>query len=502
MVAGQMLSFPKTIAYFARAESRLFHLAVIEELKQRYDCSVHFYCNGPEQVAFYTNRPEARLFESIEDAGFLMVAATRPVDDVEATVAEAREVERFIGRPISRLTSANRHLGRGFSPGGIYHPRSFTSENATQASLLAAYVKLLNFLRKQFEAKGIELVVNPYKEAAVIANAMNIPYRLMAGSRYHNYHYWAWNEHFENPGFLSRYRELKNSGAEPVSDLARPYDAHLANRKEFFRSRGVLAAIKKSSYRAAQFLYWRYRGYEKGSKGYLARDMIRLPFREFSEFKRLSKITTTTLQDMEGRPFVFFPLHIEPEAALQVISPEYLCQISAITSLARELPAGVSLVVKEAFGMVGRRPRDFYRQILEHKNVVFMRTDQLGVDCVRQSIGVATISGSAGLEASVNGRPVLSFGRHNMYNILESVSVITDELQIKPVLERMCDGAVDEDTIRTEGRRFLDAVVAESFDMGDFDYKDMLSFDRSNVEDALTRLVESVSSDLPRPEPY
>lgn len=494
--------FSAPIAYFARAESRLFHLDVVRRLKREAGCTVHFYCNGPEQVEFYRTNVEPGLLDSVQDGGWLLNAATEEPSDPTATLERARELETLIGRPLSRLTTANRHLGRGFSPGGLRHPRSFTSRTATRSSIMGGYVRILDFYLKEFKEKGIQLAVNPYKEAAVICNALSIPYRLMAGSRFHNYHYWAWNEHYETPLFHARYKALSNAGAEPVHDLMRPYDAHLANRNAFLKSRTLAKTVKQSARLAAQRAYWRLRGYEKGRRGYDAIEMSLLPFRQYAEFKKVSSFATTSLSELQGRPFIFFPLHIEPEAALQIVSPEYLLQLNAITSLARELPSGVTLAVKEAFGVIGRRTPAFYEQILEHKNVTFLRTDELGLDCVKQSIGVATISGSAGLEACVSGRPVVSFGRHNIYNDLESVCVVKDEATLYPILKRIADGGYDAERVRREGRLFLDAIVAESFDMRGYDYKNMRSYSQVSVEECFRMLVESVEANHASPPPY
>ena len=53
-----------------------------------------------------------------------------------------------------------------------------------------------------------------------------------------------------------------------------------------------------------------------------------------------------SLEDLEGKRFIFFPLSTEPES-LQTLSPEYFYQLAFITSIARDLPVGVYLVVKE-----------------------------------------------------------------------------------------------------------------------------------------------------------
>ena len=65
------------------------------------------------------------------------------------------------------------------------------------------------------------------------------------------------------------------------------------------------------------------------------------------------------------------------------MSPEYFYQLSCIAALSRDLPAGAILVVKETLAATGRRPRDFYAQIKEFKNVVMLDIRELGLEVVR-----------------------------------------------------------------------------------------------------------------------
>ena len=95
-----------------------------------------------------------------------------------------------------------------------------------------------------------------------------------------------------------------------------------------------------------------------------------------------------SLEDLEGKRFIFFPLSTEPES-LQMLSPEYFYQLAFITSIARDLPVGVYLVVKEHLAAVGRRPKDFYGQIMEFKNVIVANI---------QEDGMSQICGIHGLE--------------------------------------------------------------------------------------------------------
>ena len=87
------------------------------------------------------------------------------------------------------------------------------------------------------------------------------------------------------------------------------------------------------------------------------------------------------------------------------------------------------------------------------------------------------ITGSTGFEAAVMGKPVISFGRHNGYNMLPHVFHVTDLANTSEVIERIFDGGVDQAQARQAGVRYLQAVVDTSFDLGAYDYVDLKKYD-------------------------
>lgn len=94
------------------------------------------------------------------------------------------------------------------------------------------------------------------------------------------------------------------------------------------------------------------------------------------------------------------------------------------------------------------------------------------------------------------GKPVITFGRHNMHCFLPHVFTITDELQLRPAINRILSDAIDLDQARRDGQRFLAAAVACSFDALDFGLyvpgKPRLVTDAA-AENACTGLIESLS---------
>ena len=174
------------------------------------------------------------------------------------------------------------------------------------------------------------------------------------------------------------------------------------------------------------------------------------------------------------------------------IRPQYFYQLSCIAALSRDLPAGVLLVVKETLAATGRRPRDFYEQIREFKNVEFLNIEELGLEVVRNAAAVATITGTGGFEAAVMGKPVISFGRHNLYNILEHVRVITDEAELKNELASVLSNNFNKEKAKLDGARYLAAVKAISFDMGEFSTINGKNFTPNNIQEAYKGLLDGL----------
>ncbi|MEZ5670406.1 MAG: hypothetical protein R3F55_23830 [Alphaproteobacteria bacterium] len=261
----------------------------------------------------------------------------------------------------------------------------------------------------------------------------------------------------------------------------------------------VLLTLKKTAFLFARYLYWHLRGYQK-AKGYYVLENATYLWRRRRDIARMTSAELPGLEGFADAPFAFFPLATEPETALQRLSPEYLYQLAAIISVARDLPAGATLAVKEHFAATGRRPADFIGQISELKNVRLMNMAELGMAATRNCRVVVTISGSSGFEGAVMGKPVISFGRHNTYNLLDHVLVVTDEAQLKGYLERAFAMTFDEHKARADGQRFLQAVIDTSFDLGTFVPSEPDSIGPEALDNAFRALTDSLGLDAQRRE--
>jgi hypothetical protein len=113
---------------------------------------------------------------------------------------------------------------------------------------------------------------------------------------------------------------------------------------------------------------------------------------------------------MPERPFLFFPLHFQPEASTLIAGSYFVNQLEVVRSLAKSVPIGWEVAVKEHFWMRGQRELDFYRELEAIPNVSLTALDIPTRDLVDRAEVLAVIASNAGLEASLGGKGVLAFG--------------------------------------------------------------------------------------------
>jgi hypothetical protein len=479
------------VALYARSETRYLMNAVAAELKRRTGAAIVLYCGNRQEVDFYARLDRDGLFDEIVNFEPRLRERAARLPEGDALALVARGWEERLGITLNVLAVANRHFGRGYALGGFNHPRSRMSERTSYGDVLRHYCAALAYWDEEFGARGIDLVLNGNKETAVIARARGIPYRVMNGSRHRNHHNWGWNEFFENPEIEAAYRSEMSGEFAPVA-LDAPYASHLEFRALFLRQRRIWALLRRGTREVVRYAYWRMRRYEK-ARGYYLSENLRYFYRVWADTRGLARLARTRLSDLSGRRFAFYPLHLEPETSLQGLSPEHFYQLSLIAGVSRDLPAGAILAVKEHLTAMGRRPADFYRQIAEFKNVVLLDATELGLDCVREAAVTVTICGTAGFEAALLGKPVIAFGRHNLYGFLPHVRVVTDESRLAQYLREAFDGALPNDQTRHDGARFLAAVKACSFDLRAYSYRALTEFQSEAVDDACTVLLRSLA---------
>lgn len=468
-------------------------IAIARRLKDEFGSRIHVYFRSSQELES-ERAVSGDCWDSAQVVDVLERSLESELPHEDEIVARARAHEARLGTTISNFFFSHRQFGRGYSPGSVNYPRAPGDEKYSYFRLLHAYGALLDFWKGEVESKGITLLLHGNKEQAATARALGAEFRRMDVARYQNHWYWTPSEYFFNAATEQKFHTLRRSAVatarlEQAYGVSSVKDQRLRKRMSFPHA---LINSGHSTLRHLALMALR----RDAAKNFRLRDRLFFPFREYSAYRRMTGAGTARLADIGDKPFVFFPMHKEPENSLLLMSPEYLNPHAAVMSVSRDLPAGILLGVKENLWSLGRRPKEYYDQIKDLRNVFFFDIREPGLEIVRRANAVVTITGTAGYEAAILGRPVITFGRHNLCSIVDHCMTVTDEVQLRGYLERALSREIDEEKARADGARFLEAIVASSFDMGDWAvigagktrYR---NFSDTDVESAYRGLLES-----------
>jgi len=159
--------------------------------------------------------------------------------------------------------------------------------------------------------------------------------------------------------------------------------------------------------------------------------------------------------------FVFFPLHYEPEISLLLQAPSFTDQIHVANMMARSLPVGCLLYVKEHPQMARYRPRSFYKQLKKIPNIKLLDPSITSFQIIPHAKLIIVITGAAGWEATILGKPVITLGKI-FFNKLSFVGKCPKIEDLPLVIKKMLENPrYDEDELT----RYIAAIIEESADV-------------------------------------
>lgn len=125
-----------------------------------------------------------------------------------------------------------------------------------------------------------------------------------------------------------------------------------------------------------------------------------------------------TMDQLEMIDYAFYPLQSEPEIASLIWGKSYMNQIETIRNIARSLPVGTKLLVKEHPRSLGYRSSRYYKKILEIPNVLLIHPDTEVRPIIKNARIVITIAGFVAFEAVIYRVPAIMLGGPRPFCIL------------------------------------------------------------------------------------
>lgn len=141
-------------------------------------------------------------------------------------------------------------------------------------------------------------------------------------------------------------------------------------------------------------------------------------------------------------PYIYYALHMQPEASSSPLGGGFSDQLRAIRFLAQHLPQGWQLVVKEhPHQKLEERPVDFYEDILACPKVTLVSMEMSSDDLQAKALAIATLTGTAALEAWLKGRPALVLG-HILFQSAPGIYKIRTDEDLQAAYQALEQGVI------------------------------------------------------------
>jgi hypothetical protein len=178
--------------------------------------------------------------------------------------------------------------------------------------------------------------------------------------------------------------------------------------------------------------------------------------------------------------YIYYPLHVDPEISTMLYGPYYVNQVALVQNIAKSIPMGYMLVVKEHPYMYGLRDSSFYREITKLPNVILLHPMEDNYSVVKNADAVIVVTGTAGLEGIFFEKPVFTLGEV-FFSVYDYVYRIDN---IKSMAEVLRDGMARFQKDPECLKKFTVAYLKSSYNgvVGNvLENRDLL--DHSNTED-------------------
>ena len=159
--------------------------------------------------------------------------------------------------------------------------------------------------------------------------------------------------------------------------------------------------------------------------------------------------------------FIYFPMAVDEERNLLIAAPYYTNQLEIIRHIAKSLPIGFKLYVKENPNQKIRYWRDIeeYKAIMAIPNVSLFHPNVLAETLFQHCSLVISIGGSSGLDAAFYEKPSIIFTDLG-YSVLPSVSRINSVTELSRIIRESLLKKVNSEDLD----KYLTTIHNNSFD--------------------------------------
>jgi len=381
------------------------------------------------------------------------------------TISLAKIAESKYNLQLSFLMSQDRALGYGYLVNVEKYPfikRANWSQHEKLQNILDQFNGYETIL------SGTDLLISQYPQTilTLTCESAKIPHFHLTDIKYGDRYVWS-DDNYQGS---QRFSELIRQNISLYSDIEDiPETPYLISAMGDLRNRSVQYNYFSALRRSIEILLSETINIVRQSRkknSYVAYSWLPSTFRLVNNQRMLCRqgVSPNDLKDLK---LVYFPLHLEPEVALLQFAPEFNNTVEAITWLSKCLPADYVLIVKEQANAFAVRSKQFYRRLASIPNLRLADPRIHSWDWINKASFVASMTGTVGQEAVHHEKPVISFGAHQIINLLPTVFHVTSYYDVKSAVSEILSTNWDKN-LKVSRIALHEAQINCSFEMPDY----------------------------------
>ena len=383
----------------------------------------------------------------------------------ENTISSAKRVESKYNSQLSFLMSQDRALGYGYLVNVEKYP-FVKRANWSQHEKLQNILDQFNVFETILTGTDLLISLFPQTIVTLICESTQIPHFHLTDIKYGDRYFWS-DDNYQGSQRYSKLVSENLSVYSHTEDI--PETPYLVPAMGELRNRSVQYSYLSALRRSVEILISETINVVRQSRkenSYSAYSWLPSTFRLVKNQRTLCDqgVSPNDLKDLK---LVYFPLHLEPEVALLQFAPEFNNTVEAIAWLSKSLPADYVLIVKEQATAFAVRSKQFYRRLASIPNVKLADPRIHSWDWINKAYFVATMTGAVGQEAVHHEKPVISFGAHQIINLLPTVFYATSYYDVKSAVSEILSRNWDQQ-LKLSRIALHDAQIKCSFEMPDY----------------------------------
>lgn len=455
MAASDATSGP-CVLFLPQNMRRAFFVGLLTEARKSERWNVAVACNRDSETVYRDLASPGGVYTTPdfgESQPWENDARTR--QEVDALISRC---ERETGLSAHRiLVAGDRDIGRAFGRGMYHYPvgevaRRSLADNTVPEAVLR---RMFHFARATLTAARPDFLVSGYVSPPhhtaflLVAGTMGIPFatnrlsKVLSGMAF-----WSTDARMGNGQAAARFA-AKRGARSVVSAAARDRLTRFRSTPQtvdYIRKNWKNAEAKTFMRQHTKFLHgfvrWGARLVRGGPRPASVTGAVGSYYRSlWLRARQEHMYKTFSDEQLRGMKYVYFPMHKEPELAINYMAPFWINQLNTVRHLSAHLPYGSALLVRDHRLNIGRRPMGWMRDLAALPNVTLIDPTDEQFKYLRNATVVATENGSSGWEGVMLGRSVLTLAR-TFYDAPGLTERLENVEELDARLLRLFDGAV------------------------------------------------------------